>query len=45
MINPSNEEQKMENKENPEVTRPSSTKYSSTIGDSGATPNVMKSLE
>ena len=47
MINPNKEEEKNENKENPERTRPSTTKYSSSIGDSGATPSnfFMKSLE
>jgi len=45
MINPNKEEEdKTENKENPERTRPSTTKYSSSIGDSGA-GNIVKSLE
>lgn len=45
MINPNkDEEDKTENKENPEWTRPSTTKYSSSIGDSGAT-NIVRSLE
>lgn len=47
MINPSkeDEETKNGNKENPEKTRPSTTKYSSSNGDSGATSNIMRSLE
>jgi|JI10StandDraft_1071094.scaffolds.fasta_scaffold952018_1 hypothetical protein len=47
MINPAKEEEevKNDNKENPERTRPSTTKHSSTIGDSGATPNMMRTLD
>ena len=45
MINPNKEEEdKTENKENPERTWPSTTKYSSSIGDSGA-GNIVRSLE
>ena len=44
MINPAkDEEDKTDNKENP--SRPSTTKYSSSIGDSGATGNNVRSLE
>ncbi len=46
MINPGKEEDEFkDNKENPDKVRPSTTKYSTSIGETGTSTNLLKTLD